>query len=181
MAENNRFGAEYWAERKKKRGRPKALTPKKLWELACDYFAWVDDTPFQKEDFIKGGDRAGEIVHLKTIRPYTWAGLENWIAENDGTLCCLDHYRCNLNGSYADFVDIIAWISKVMFEQKFSGAAVGAFNASIIARDLQLAEVTKTEMKAEVSGEIDYSKLSDSALEEITKQLADRRNEDRRE
>ena len=43
------------------------------------------------------------------------------------------------------FIEIIRAIDKIMFAQKFEGAASGAFNANIIARDLGLTD--KSELK----------------------------------
>lgn len=152
-------------------GRPKKIaSPEKFWEYACEYFAEVDGRPFQKQDFIRGGESAGQKVHLDNIRPYSWAGLETYMMKHE-IIANLDHYRVNTGGAYDEFRGVIARIAKTMFDQKLEGAAVGAFNSSIIARDLQLAEITKSDVTAKVTtNKIDYSKLSPEALEEIAKQ-----------
>lgn len=151
-------------------GRPKKIeSPEKLWELACSYFEEVDSRPFQKQDFIRGGESAGKIVTLANIRPYSWAGFETYLIKH-GIIYKLDRYKANTNGAYEEFRDVVSRIDRVMFDNKFEGAAVGAFNASIIARDLQLAEITKSEVNANVKNEVDYSRLSDEALAEIAKQ-----------
>lgn len=129
----------YWAWRKKV-GRPKSIAnPKKLWNFACDYFESVDLSPYKKQELLRGGDRAGEVVEIDTIMPYTWAGLEAYLYER-GIVSDLDKYKHNFDNAYTEFADIVRAINKVMFDQKFSGAAVGAFNANIIARELGLAE-----------------------------------------
>lgn len=153
-----------------KAGRPKKIeSPEKMWEYACQYFDEVDETPFKKQDFIRGGTSAGTKVQLDNIRPYSWAGFETYLIKH-GIISNLDHYRANTNDAYAEFRDVISRIDKVMFDNKFEGATVGAFNSSIIARDLQLAEITKTEVNAKVKNEVDYSQLSDEALAELAKQ-----------
>lgn len=153
-----------------KAGRPKKIeSPEKMWEYACQYFDEVDETPFKKQDFIRGGTSAGTKVHLDNIRPYSWAGFETFMIRH-GIISNLDHYRANTNDAYAEFRGVISRIDKVMFDNKFEGATVGAFNASIIARDLQLAEITKSEVTASVKNEVDYSQLSEEALAEIAKQ-----------
>lgn len=169
----------YWEYMKKvgvkaikeaKAGRPKKIpTPEKLWELACEYFQEVDETPFVKQDFIRGGESAGTKVNFDHIHPYSWAGLDTYLFKN-GIISNLDDYRLNTGGAYEEFRSTIVRIEKAMFNQKFKGASVGAFNASIIARDLQLAEITKTEVNAKVKNEVDYSQLSDEALAELAKQ-----------
>lgn len=125
-----------------------------MWELACDYFKSVDERPFLKQEQRKtpikierGSDISPEtlreiknpVVEIETIRPYTWTGFEAYLYER-GVLACLDHYKCNLEGRYTDYVEIVRVIQTVMFAQKFEGAAVGAFNASIISRDLGLVD-----------------------------------------
>lgn len=153
-----------------KAGRPKKIeSPEKMWEYACQYFDEVDGTPFKKQDFIRGGTSAGTKVQLDNIRPYSWAGFETYLIKH-GIIYKLDHYRANTNDAYEEFRDIVSRIDKVMFDNKFEGATVGAFNASIIARDLQLAEITKSEVTAKVKNEVDYSQLSDEALAELAKQ-----------
>lgn len=140
-----RFGEPgYWSHRAQTgfRGPNKALSVAQLWELACQYFEEVDATPFKKQDFIKGGDAAGQIVELDNIRPYTWQGFENYLASNN-YIHSLDAYRQNKEGRYSEYVDVIKAIANIIYDQKFSGAAVGAFNANIIIPDLGLIKKTQ--------------------------------------
>ena len=136
----------YWEWRKQTgfRGRPKAIpTPRKMWDLACEYFQMVDETPYKKQDFIKGGESAGSIVELNNIRPYTWQGFGDYL-HSQGMLTRINDYKLNRDGRYSEFTEVISAIDDIMFSQKFSGAAVGAFNANIISRDLGL--VDKSQM-----------------------------------
>jgi hypothetical protein len=133
---------EYWAWRATAsfKGRPKAFKDQKhLWKLACQYFQWVDDNPFIKTDFIRSGERAGEVVKQECQRPYTWSGLETYLCEKN-YLSTLEDYKANTDGRYADFADVIRAIEGVMRTQKFDGATVGAFCHNIIARDLGLVD-----------------------------------------
>lgn len=132
----------YWAWRKNT-GRPKNLeSPEQLWGYACDYFQMVDEMPAEKQDFIRGGESAGSIVRLETIQPYTWAGFEDYLSEK-GIIAKLADYKSNKDNRYEKFAPIIARIGNVMFDQKFRGAAVGAFKENIIARDLGLTDKTE--------------------------------------
>jgi hypothetical protein len=149
----------YW-EWRKNVGRPKAIrSPKEMWKLACGYFESIDGRPFMKQEQRKSpikiekgaiidDDLREEIknpvIGLETIRPYTWAGFEAYLFER-GVLANLDHYKCNLENRYQEFIEIIRAIDKIMFAQKFEGAASGAFNANIIARDLGLTD--KSELR----------------------------------
>ena len=133
----------YWAWRAKTGAPKKIPTPGIMWDLACKYFQMVDEMPYEKQDFIKGGEQAGTIIRLESIQPYTWAGFEDYLAEND-ILAKLDDYISNKEGRYAEFTAIIARIRGVMYDQKFRGAAVGAFKENIIARDLGLTDKTES-------------------------------------
>lgn len=138
----------YW-EWRKNVGRPKNLeSPEKLWELACKYFQMVDELPYEKQDFIRGGEAAGSIVKLESIQPYTWAGFEDYLFENK-LLVRLDDYKANKEGRYAEYADIIARIGNIMYDQKFRGASVGAFKENIIARDLGLTDKVQNTLISE--------------------------------
>lgn len=150
----------------KKLGRPKKIeNPDILWDLAVNYFQATDSSPWYKNEVIKSGDLAGCIISVPTTVPYTWSGLEMFCIVH-GYNTRLDQYRFNLKGAYDDFHDVLEAISRIMYSQKFTGAAVGAFNSSIISADLGLANKTIVETK-DTTEDFDYDDLSDSALEEI--------------
>lgn len=126
------------ALRAKKVGRPKAIeSPEKLWTLACEYFKEVDENPLSKDDFVKGGEHAGMRLVYRLKRPYTWMGLDNYVFRK-GIVHDLSDYRINANGAYGEFRDVVRQIDRVMYEQKFDGAAAGIFHQAIIARELGL-------------------------------------------
>lgn len=138
----------YW-EWRKKTGKPKAIkTPEKLWELACEYFQTIDSNPAYKKDFIKGGESAGTIVDIETMRPYTWEGLEDFLFEK-GIITNLDDYRQNTDGRYQEYTGIIRAIGKVIFNRNFSGASMNFLNANLIARQLGLAEKSQVAITKE--------------------------------
>ncbi len=157
----------------RKVGRPKNISgPEELLEHFRDYVTEVDENPFLKQEVLKGGAAAGSIVEVPTIRPYTWTGFSTYLFTS-GILAKLDDYKSNKENRYSDFTGILTYIGEAMYSQKFEGATTGAFNASIIARDLGLAEKTVNDTKLTQETLIDYSKLSDEALEEISKQIAE--------
>lgn len=138
----------YW-EWRKNVGRPKALkNAKQLWHAAIEYFEWCDNNPFKQQDFIRGGDSAGTIIELDKMRPYTWMGLEMWLRDK-GLIAKLDDYRANKDNKYAEFSDILSHIGQIITDQKFSGAAAGFFNATIISRDLGLIDKTQSAISIE--------------------------------
>ena len=106
----------------------------------------VDESPFKKQDFIRGGEKAGKKVDLETMMPYTWSGLEAYLFENK-IIACLDDYKLNSGERYTEYKGIIRAIGKVIYDRNFSGAAVNALNPNLIARQLGLAEKTQVEVK----------------------------------
>jgi hypothetical protein len=133
----------YW-EWRKNTGRPKNLkSPEQLWGLACDYFQMVDEMPAERQDFIRGGESAGRIITLENVQPYNWAGFEDFLSER-AVIAKLDDYKSNKDNRYSEYADVIARIRNAMFDQKFRGAAVGAFKENIIARDLGLTDKTES-------------------------------------
>jgi hypothetical protein len=141
----NKGDKNYWqymkeagveAIKETKLGRPRKIeSPEKLWEYACEYFEQVDNNPFKREEFIRGGDKAGKKVSLNSMMPYTWAGLDEYLIKHR-IISSIEDYRQNRNGAYDDFLGVITRINQVMWNQKFSGAAVGALKENIIAREL---------------------------------------------
>lgn len=124
------IGNQYWMNRTK-HGRDKIFSsPEVLWEAACEYFQWCIDNPLIEVDF-KGKD--AERVEIPKLRAFTWEGLELFL-----DIDSLREYKTN--EAYKDFSPIITRISKIIYSNKFEGAAAGLFNPNIIARDLGLAD-----------------------------------------
>lgn len=123
-------GNEFWKLRSK-HGRDKIFeNPEHLWEAACEYFQWCEQHPLIEIDF-RGKD-ANE-VELPKMRAFTWDGLELFI-----DIHSLRDYKTKQE--YKDFSQVITRIEKIIYNQKFTGAAAGFLNPNIIARDLGLAD-----------------------------------------
>ena len=109
--------------------------PKDLWESACKYFQYCDANPWVKNEAIKSGDMVGTTMEVETAKPYTLTGL-----------CCFLNISLETfsnyskNQDYKTFFGVCKQIREIVYTQKFEGAAVGVFNANIIARDLGLSE-----------------------------------------
>lgn len=143
------FGYWEWRGRTGLRGRPKAFRDgAHLWRVACEYFERVDSDPYKKNDFVKGGNSAGTIVKLDNMRPYTWCGLTDYVAEQ-GYVVTLEPYRYNRDGGYEKYQEAINLIGEVIASRNIDGASVGAFNANIIARLQHLSDNTTLTVKEE--------------------------------
>jgi len=123
-----------------KTGRPQDYKPDELWDTAVEYFKWCQDNPWIKHEAIKGGDRAGEMIEIPTSRPFT---LKAFCLFADIAFQTFERYSHR-----EEFSDITTRIRETCYSQKFEGAAVGAFNANIIARDLGLKDMSEIDIKA---------------------------------
>lgn len=152
------------------------FTPDEL-ELAWQqYFEWCDNTPWLKNEAVKSGDAVGTIIKVPVSRPYTEAGF---CAFHDlGISYIKDLWSAIKDRDDKDskrYSTVITRARAKCYAQKFEGAAVGAFNANIIARDLGLAEKTESEVKQEIKIKPDLSKLSLDelkSLREINKKIS---------
>lgn len=116
-------------------------SPEILWQACIEYFEATDKRKWYKTDF-KGKDVTE--VQIPTDTPYTITGLHIFLD--------IDYKTWELYKGREDFIQIIDKVEKIIYTQKLEGAAVGAYNASIIARDLGLAD--KKEVENKHSGEI---------------------------
>lgn len=142
---DKRIGNQFWKQRPK-HGKDKIFsTPEKLWDSACQYFQWVEDNPLIKIEAAKAGDHFGEHVEIPIIRPFTIHGLTIFL---DCTTQTFHNY--GNDKKYKDYFDVVSKIKKIIYTQKFDGAAVGMFNSSIIQRDLGLVDKQDVTQRKEV-------------------------------
>jgi hypothetical protein len=124
-------GNQYWRARTK-HGRDKLFsTPDVLWDACVEYFDWVEANPlFEDQAFAF----QGVITHdcVTKIRAMTIQGLCLFLDIDDDTWA---EYK-----KRKDFTGIITRAERIIYQQKFSGAAAGLLNPNIIARDLGLAD-----------------------------------------
>lgn len=150
-------GNQFWKQRSK-HGRDKIFkTPESLWETACEYFEWCDANPLKSVEQARGGKSKTKaevteggisveetgLIELPLMRAYTWSGLELFLGIDS-----LRDYKTNED--YKDFSQVIRAIDKIIYTQKFEGAAAGLLNANIIARDLGLRDKQDLELAGEI-------------------------------
>lgn len=124
-------GNQYWKQRSK-HGRDKLFADSNLlWEAAVEYFELTDSRKWTKKDWV--GKDAMEVERM-TDTPYTISAMCLYFD------CSREWWTKFRKDAPEDFLPIIARIEAIMHSQKFEGAAVGAFNANIIARDLGLTD-----------------------------------------
>lgn len=129
------WGMAFW-ENRSKIGRPKLFSdPETLWEQAVLYFKTTDERKWVKKDWV--GKDAIE-VERESETPYTISGL--CLFFNCSRHWWNEFYKSRKAANDEPFLEVLARIENIMFTQKFEGAAVGAFNHSIISRDLGLVD-----------------------------------------
>lgn len=147
-------GNQFWKLRSKHGRDTLFASAELLWKAATEYFNWVDGHPWYKVEQLKKPytDENGKtvsIVKVPTARPYTTQGLclylncntkyfNEFAKELDKKLAAtLDEEE---KKRVKDFSEILTRIRETIFQQKFEGAAVGAFNSNLIARELGIAD-----------------------------------------
>jgi len=155
-------GNRFW-ELRSKHGRDKTFeTPELLWEAACEYFAWCEDNPFMesKAMSVSQGMNQGsdvEIIEIPVKRPFTLHGICLFFGVSTAYLRA---FKSQERAGKEDFLTVIAQIEETIYNQKFSGAAAGFFNANIISRDLGLAD------KSQITHDIQKGILSIDPLDD---------------
>jgi len=149
-------GNQFWKQRSK-HGRDKLFsTPELLKEACIEYFNWCDNNPEILVEQKKGSmniksfaglessdikDVFNSLVHIPTKRPYTYAGLTNYLGVS---IQYFNDFADGLKGKTDelsnDFSFVCTYVKQTIYDQKFVGASVGYFNANIIARDLGLTD-----------------------------------------
>jgi hypothetical protein len=138
-------GNRFW-ELRAKHGRDKLFqTPELLLEAAYEYFQWCEDHPWYKNEAIKSGLNPGKIIKIPTAVPFTITGLLIYVGASSA------YWRQFKLENHQDFSTVIETIEHIIYNQKFTGASVGIFNANIISRDLGLAD------KREFAGSINIT------------------------
>lgn len=129
-------GNEYWKFRNK-HGRDFKYTPDLFWDEAVKYFEWMLTRVWNKKDPIKSGDMAGTLIDIPTQIPMSIASFCIYADIDENTF-----QRYEKEDGYEAFWAVTKQIKQIIESQQFEGAVVGAFNPSIIASKLGLANKT---------------------------------------
>lgn len=129
-------GNRFWEARSSHGRNPKFESPEALWDACCEYFTWVEEHPLWE---MKAFSYQGEVTQepIAKMRAMTITGLCLFLDIADSTW---QTFRTR-----EDLSVITTRAEKVIYDQKFSGAAADLLNANIIARDLGLKEQSQVE------------------------------------
>ncbi|QBY42541.1 DNA-packaging protein [Arsenophonus nasoniae] len=139
-------GNRFWEARSSHGRKPVFENPEQLWQACCEYFEWIENNPLKEE---KVFSYQGEITHtnISKMRAMTISGLCLFLDVADSTW---QAYRVK-----DGFSAITTQAEKIIYDQKFSGAAADLLNANIIARDLGLKEQSQVEDVTKYKGDRD--------------------------
>lgn len=139
---------EFWKLRSK-HGRDKIFkTPQLMWEAACEYFTWCENNPLIEIDY-KTSMKTIRKIKIPKMRPFTLQGLCLYLHVNT---VYFNQFESSLKGKKddlsKDFSKVLTRIREIIYDQKFTGAASGFFNPSIISRDLGLKDAKDYDHKS---------------------------------
>lgn len=148
-------GNQFWKMRAK-HGRDKIFTDPKVLLAACEeYFEYQSGRAWYKQEAIKGGEFTGQIVSVPTASPFAIEGLCIFLGVNTKYF---NHFESNLDLRKEldkDFSNIITYVRDVIYTQKSEGATVGAYNASIVARQLGLADKQEVDHTVKIGAKLE--------------------------
>ncbi len=138
-------GNKFWKLRSK-HGRDKLFkSPAMLMNAAIEYFQWCDENPWVREETTTKPNGV-EHKRIPTARPYTLSGLCIYLGVNTGYF---KDFKNTKEFEEKGFSTVYTRIEEIIYTQKFEGAATGAFNANIIARDLGLKDGQDIDVKSD--------------------------------
>jgi hypothetical protein len=103
-------------------------TPEALWEAACGYFQWAQNSPYKEQ---RSAQYLGGFVYgnVDKVRAFTISGLCLYLGMSR-------EWFNSLPKKEPIFSYVIGMIRDVIWEQKFTAAAAGLLDAGLIAREL---------------------------------------------
>ena len=121
-------------------------TPEIFLKAALNYFDLVDSEPWYRHEPVKTGEMSGKTMQIPVSRPYSVKGLCVHLGFPES------HWTdMRMSEDYADFQDVFDFIEDIILKQQFEGAAIGAFNSSIINRASGLSDAQDSAHRINIS------------------------------
>lgn len=125
-------GNRFWEARSTHGRKPTFEYPDQLWDACCQYFQWVEDNPLWEYKLVSYQGES-QLENVPKMRAMTIGGLCIYL---DISIDTWHSYR----KKNKEFSEVCSAAENVVYNQKFAGASADLLNASIIARDLGLAD-----------------------------------------
>jgi hypothetical protein len=140
-------GNRFW-ELRSKHGRDAIFTDSdKMYQAAESYFLWCEENPLMEVAFV-GKDATR--VEIPKMRAFTLEGL---CLSFGSSASYWRQFKETKTAKKQGFTTVITRIEEIIRVQKFTGAAAGFLNPTIIARDLGL----RDKQEIEHSGDMNVS------------------------
>ena len=127
---------------KGKPGRPLKYTPEEMQQKFLEYIESNKTNIFYRNELIKSGERAGEIIAVPVQAPLTIVGFCVFLGINKVTFYEL------LENKDKGFSNILYACKDYIEQNQLAGAAAGVFNPMIVARLIGLADKQQHEVSA---------------------------------
>lgn len=122
-------------------------TPEDFWEAARSYFKWCVENPIRQDNILKlRNDNVETIEHEPTYRPrcFNGKGFCAYLQIDRETFA---NYKKGKFGDSeeqkAEFRAVGEHIDSIMYDHKYTGAAAGVYNWSVVAYELGIARETE--------------------------------------
>lgn len=135
-------GNKFWELRSTHGRAPIFKSPEDLWNAACEYFEWVHNNPLYEAKAFNCGEAGIQQENLPKMRAMTIQGLCFFLDISDDTWANYSKKQ--------DFLAISDNIKRVIYTQKFEGASAGLLNASLIAREINIASNSSSDIDLEI-------------------------------
>ncbi len=132
-------GNQYWKLAKNPGKSSKIKSPEELRQKANAYFEWCASNPVQNRSKT---NKQGS--YLEITRPFTKIGVALYCGY------CSWESLSNLKNQGEDFEHLIKQIESIIYDQKYTYAAVGVFQQNIIARELGLMEKAENQREPDI-------------------------------
>ena len=111
--------------------------PEALKQIACQYFEWCVQNPLIAHTY---RNKDNQLIQVEKLRPFTQAGLCAYLGCSRTTWASHSRPPSSFDDTprSEELFAAVDWINVIIYEQKFSGAAAGLLNTSIISRELRL-------------------------------------------
>jgi|GEM_PF-411939 len=158
----------HWEGKNKRAGAgrpPKFETAEELWDVCCEYFEWVENNPMYEAKLMQHKSETWwEYIPKK--RPMSQQGLCRFLE-----ISTVNWWQFK-NERSEEFARVADMVENVIYEQQFSGGAVGFFNSQMISKKIGLKE--QHELGGPDGGpirtqEVKLDSLTDEELQTILK------------
>ena len=154
------LGHKFWLQRSSHGRKPIFATPDDLWDAACQYFEWVYSNPLYESKAFNCGEIGIVQEPIPKMRAMTIQGLCFFIGISDEAW--LNYCKRE------NFVGICKEIKQVIFTQKFEGVSAGLLSASLIAKEIGLANNANFVSAEKEQVELEIKRLE---LEKLKKEI----------